>query len=224
LAHEQLALQWAGQQWVLRADRSLHWPDQQALLVADVHLGKAASFRRLGVPVPTGPSGRTLQRLFAALQATRARRLIVLGDLVHSARALTPTLHASVMQARAALPDVVWELVQGNHDSASGRLPTAWGLLEHGAALHLGGIRLCHDPAQAASTTPMPALAGHVHPCVHLGRGVDRLRLPCFHFNAERGLLPAFGEFTGMHAVACGPGDQAFVTTGEEVRALHLSR
>ena len=45
-------------------------------------------------------------------------------------------------------------------------------------------------------------LAGHLHPCVVLGgRAHQRLRLPCFHFGAQVGVLPAFGAFTGMHAL-----------------------
>jgi metallophosphoesterase superfamily enzyme len=45
-------------------------------------------------------------------------------------------------------------------------------------------------------------LAGHLHPGVVLGgRAHDRLRLPCFHFGPRSGVLPAFGEFTGMHVV-----------------------
>jgi hypothetical protein len=33
-------------------------------------------------------------------------------------------------------------------------------------------------------------------------------------------VLPAFGEFTGMHALRPGPDDRVFVVTGEAVRPL----
>ena len=39
-------------------------------LVADAHIGKAQSFRRLGVPVPGGTTAATLQRLSRAVAAT----------------------------------------------------------------------------------------------------------------------------------------------------------
>ncbi|HEX6019288.1 MAG TPA: DEAD/DEAH box helicase, partial [Burkholderiaceae bacterium] len=74
-----------GASLVLLAERAAYLPAQRALLVADVHVGKAASFRGLGVPVPGGTTGGTLARLSTALAASGATRLIVLGDFVHSA-------------------------------------------------------------------------------------------------------------------------------------------
>ena len=65
------------------------------------------------------------------------------------------------------------------------------------------------------------ALAGHVHPGVVLaGRGGDRLRLPCFHFGARVGVLPAFGTFTGMHPIKRDPGDRVFVVADNAVPEL----
>jgi hypothetical protein len=46
------------------------------------------------------------------------------------------------------------------------------------------------------------------------------LRLPCFHFGAEVGVLPAFGAFTGMHVMPRAPDDRVFVVAGDAVRAL----
>ncbi len=43
--------------------RALALPDAGVLLVADAHLGKAVSFRRLGVPVPEATTQGTLARL-----------------------------------------------------------------------------------------------------------------------------------------------------------------
>ena len=63
-------------------------------------------------------------------------------------------------------------------------------------------------------------LAGHWHPCIRVGRGFDRLRLPCFWFGAQVGVLPAFGSFTGMHPIAHQPGDQVFAIAGDAVRAV----
>ena len=52
------------------------------------------------------------------------------------------------------------------------------------------------------------------------GRAHDRLRLACFHFGAEVGVLPAFGSFTGMHAVRRKPGDRVFAVAEGGVVAL----
>jgi uncharacterized protein len=63
-------------------------------------------------------------------------------------------------------------------------------------------------------------LAGHLHPCITVGRGIDRLRLPCFHFGANVGVLPAFGVFTGMHPIDRAPGDRVFVVADNAVHEL----
>ena len=59
-----------------------------------------------------------------------------------------------------------------------------------------------------------------MHPCIHVGRGIDRLRLPCFHLGTAVGVLPAFGAFTGMHAIVRGADDRVFVVADNAVHAL----
>jgi metallophosphoesterase superfamily enzyme len=52
------------------------------------------------------------------------------------------------------------------------------------------------------------------------GRARERLRLPCFHFGAGVGVLPAFGAFTGMHAVRRAAGDRVFAIASDSVREV----
>jgi uncharacterized protein len=42
----------AGEDVLLLPERALFWPRACALVVADVHWGKAASFRAAGIPIP----------------------------------------------------------------------------------------------------------------------------------------------------------------------------
>jgi metallophosphoesterase superfamily enzyme len=41
--------------------------------------------------------------------------------------------------------------------------------------------------------------------------------LPCFHHRGSSLVLPAFGEFTGTHAVSPAPGDGVYALTGNDV-------
>ena len=66
-------------------------------------------------------------------------------------------------------------------------------------------------------------LAGHLHPCVSVGRGWDRLRLPCFWFGDAVGVLPAFGAFTGMHPVRSGAEDRLFAVADNVVAAMPVA-
>ena len=205
--------------------RALHLPELAMLLVADAHIGKAMSFRRLGVPVPGGTTAETLARLEAAITATAARHVVFLGDLLHSARGRAAATLAEVAAFRVRHAALRWTLVRGNHDSHAGDPPADWdvecidGPLRLGGAEGAGGLALTHhpDPVDGAYV-----LAGHVHPAAVLGgRARDSLRLPCFHFGARVGVLPAFGAFTGMHVLPRRPGDRVFVVAGDEVRALN---
>src|SRR5512140_483642 len=74
----------------LLAQRALFWPRERALFVADVHLGKAASFRAGGVPVPRGSTASDLERLSVLVARTGAQRLAVLGDFLHAAAGRVP--------------------------------------------------------------------------------------------------------------------------------------
>jgi len=203
----------------LLAQRALFVPEHGLLLVADAHIGKAVSFRKLGVPVPGGTTGETLARLDAAIEASGARHVVFLGDLLHSARGRAATTVAAVAAWRERHAALELTLVRGNHDSHAGDPPPAWGVRCIDGPLRVAELALAHhpDPLDGAYV-----LAGHIHPAaVVWGRRTrDSLRLPCFHFGEHVGVLPAFGAFTGMHVLPRGPGDRVYVIAEETVRAL----
>jgi uncharacterized protein len=207
-----------GQALMLLPERAAFLPESHTLLVADAHVGKAVSFRRLGVPVPHGTTNEMLAVLTALIDRHAVRRIVFLGDFLHSARSHAPGTMAAVSQWRAAHPALELVLVRGNHDDHAGDPPAALRFKVVDEPLALGGLALCHHPDTAAAGY---VLAGHVHPCVRLaGRANDRLRLPCFWFGERAGVLPAFGEFTGMHTVRPAPGDRVFVVAGPGVAEL----
>lgn len=193
-------------------------PDLGLLLVADAHLGKAVSFRRLGVPVPAGTTLAALGRLDALLAETGAHEVVFLGDLLHSVRALAPGTLAEVLAWRERHPALRLTLVRGNHDAHAGDPPPALRVHCVDGPLRRGPWALVHEPQAVDSAY---ALAGHVHPGVRLaGRARQQLRLPCFHFGPQCGVLPAFGEFTGLHVLPRGPGDAVYAVADDRVQAL----
>ena len=92
----------AGERIVLHASGAVFLPAQSTVLVADAHFGKAVSFRRLGVPVPSGTTTETLRELGALIQETGAKRIVFLGDFLHSARAHAPSTLAALAVWREA--------------------------------------------------------------------------------------------------------------------------
>ncbi len=213
----------AGHSVLLHASGALYLPALQTLLVADLHVGKAQTFRRLGVPVPHGTTAATLGRLTDVLRDTGAQRLVLLGDFLHAAAGRSAATMAALQTWRAAHAAVAITLVRGNHDRHAGDPPAAWGIETVNEPLRVGGLALCHHPRPVAGAY---VLAGHWHPCVSVGwRAVGgRLRLPCFWFGAEGGngvgILPAFGSFTGMHPIERLAGDRVFAVAGTAIREI----
>jgi DNA ligase-associated metallophosphoesterase len=168
--------------------------------------------------VPGGTTAATLQRLSSALAATGAGRIVFLGDLLHAAPARAAPTRGAVARWRAAHRRLALTLVRGNHDDHAGDPPPEWEVECVDGPMALGELALAHQP------DPVPGryvLAGHVHPgAIVTGRAHDRLRLPSFHFGAQVGVLPAFGDFTGLHVLPRSAGDRVFVIAGDAVRAL----
>jgi uncharacterized protein len=205
----------AGENLVLLPERAVYWPSRNALFVADFHLGKAASFRRAGIPLPSGTTTENVERLDRAIARTGAVEVVFLGDFLHSKEGRAERTFERFAAWRTSRANVALTIVRGNHDRKAGDPPAAWGVrcIEAGEAL--GPFVLNHEPGASRGGY---ALAGHIHPAVRLtAAGEKPVRLPCFWFGARYGVLPAFGAFTGNADVLPKRGDQVFVIADEEV-------
>lgn len=205
----------AGEDLVLLAERAVYWPAKQTLFVADFHLGKAASFRRAGIALPSGTTAENVERLGRAIDKTGAKQVVFLGDFLHSAMGRTQSTFERFAAWREARKAVDLTIVRGNHDKKAGDPPEAWGVRCIEAGETLGPFILNHEPGASRGGY---ALAGHIHPAVRLSaEGEKSLRLPCFWFGSRFGVLPAFGAFTGNAEVLPRRGDQVFVIAEHEV-------
>ncbi|MDX1668020.1 MAG: ligase-associated DNA damage response endonuclease PdeM [Limnobacter sp.] len=170
-------------------------PDHQSLFVADVHLGKAQSFRKLGVPVPSGTTLGNLQRLTQAISRFSPRTIYFLGDLLHSRAAHNDVLLTALRQWRLQHESIRMVLIRGNHDDKAGDPPSDVAIEVVSEPHPLGDFALCHH---GRSVSQRVCLSGHIHPVAVLkGKGRLRFRLPCFTHKDSQIVLPAFGEFTG---------------------------
>ena len=221
--------------WLL-PQRAVWLPARRALLVADVHLGKAASFRALGVPVPGGTTRATLGRIDALVRALAPDALVVLGDLLHGPAVQQAAAVDALARWRAGHAAIDVVLVRGNHDDRAGDPPAACGIRAVDAPWRIGPLALCHAPDdRAASETGAAAgngareaaahvLCGHLHPVVRLRTRADALRLPCFWLRPDCTVLPAFGDFTGGALVTPGPRDTLVLTDGMRLHRLPPGR
>lgn len=212
----------AGVPLQLLPERAVFLPDTAALLVADVHLGKAETFQHHGIPIPAAVNTTTLERLERLCDRTQARRLIVLGDLFHARSGLVDTVIDGWLAFRQRT-GLQTDLIVGNHDRPLISTLRQLSVNCWTAQMTLGAVTLSHEPlCSADSSTHKLNICGHIHPCIRLGPRRDRLRLPCFHWQPRPGCLtlPAFGEFTGGHEVTLGAGQIAYAIAEDQIVAF----
>lgn len=184
----------------LLPEKAVYLPEQQALLVSDVHLGKSETFQHFGIPIPSQVNQATLERLQRAHARTQAQQLFVLGDLFHAQAGMVDEVIDSWLKFLAAT-QLDAHLILGNHDRALAEELSQFSLTCYTTPIELNGILLSHEPLPVSDGLN---ICGHVHPCVQLGDKGDRLRLPCFYWEAQlnRLTLPSFGDFTGGYTVS----------------------
>ena len=140
-------------------------------------------------------------------------QLVMLGDYVDYGA--DPVWVVDFAQAREAEGAV---LVRGNHDDRAGDPPPEAGIEVVEEPWLLGPFACCHHPQTHATHF---VLAGHLHPVCQLsGPARDALRLPCFVSEPGQAVLPAFGAFTGGHALPAAPGRCFHAIGGQRVWAV----
>jgi DNA ligase-associated metallophosphoesterase len=177
-----------------------------SLVIADIHLGKSATFRARGLPVPEGDTQLDLTRIRNLVHETHAKHLIIAGDLFHAPAGVTAEL-AEMLAAFINTLGTPLTLICGNHDAKLKQLPAGLTALSH---LDLEHIRVVHDPQDASPD--YLNIAGHWHPVARISDGKrTSLRLPCFLMRKKTLVLPSFGSFTGGAVIDPEDGDRLFV-------------
>jgi uncharacterized protein len=218
----EVAVHLAGEQMVLRGDRTVYWPGRNWLLLADLHVGKTESLRRDGVALPDGVLASDLARLTLAVRATGAERVLVLGDLVHDAHGLTARVVAQVAAWRSEIPAEV-ALVPGNHDQRVTALPTEWRVRVLEALVREGPFTFVHDAESGVRASSAGfTWHGHVHPVMALRGATDSMRLPCYVMRSTVGIVPAFSTLTGGTTISASVGDRAWVVADGQLLELPL--
>jgi uncharacterized protein len=212
-----LGIELAGERVLLLAQKALYWPHERMLVVADIHFGKAAAFRSLGVPVPRGTTTENLAQLDLLIDQYGARQILFLGDFLHSKAAHAKPTQDALLAWRQRRHDLLLTLVRGNHDRHAGDPADRLGITLVDEPYTQGPFSFCHHPDLAA---PGYVLAGHIHPVFVLATRFDALRLPCFVAGARRMILPSFGAFTGGYVITPEADDRIWVSSGESVHSV----
>lgn len=206
----------------LLAGRAAFWQERAALLVSDLHFGKAVSLRAAGYAVPPGSTAADLARLDELLESTGAQRLWITGDFLHSpCQGHRPTLD-KLAKWFAARPNLERLLVRGNHEERAGDPPESWGLEMVDEPHDVGPWCLGHYPR---TDLPKPSIAGHLHPGVALAdANGDKLKRPAFLLRRHGLVLPSFGALTGSHVYSGKPGERVFAVVDSTLHEMPRSQ
>jgi|LauGreDrversion4_2_1035121.scaffolds.fasta_scaffold475914_2 DNA ligase-associated metallophosphoesterase len=200
------------QKLVLSPERCLYWEDQQTLILSDMHIGKAAHFRKAGIAIPQQIFQEDLLRLFQQVHFFSPKRIIVTGDLFHSEANLE---HEWFSKWRSALAGVQLILVKGNHEILHNNLYEKLGIEVVERELIAAPFRFAHD-LNDDSDEQFFLFSGHTHPGIKIaGKAKQSFVFPCFYFTEAYCILPAFSKFTGKHLVEMKKGEKVFAIVGE---------
>lgn len=200
---------------LLLPQKAVFWKKEKSLLLADTHFGKVTHFRKAGIAIPGKAAYRNMLIMEDLIKKYQPEQVIFLGDLFHSEMNTEWLIFKKVLKNYS---EICFRLVQGNHDILHELSYSKFKL--HTDALQMGPFWLTHEPEDHDS---LFNLAGHIHPGVRLiGSGRQSLKFPCFYFGERAGILPAFGQFTGLHLLKPKKNsDKVFIVTGDEVLQMN---
>lgn len=206
---------------ILLKEKAIYSPEFGALFISDPHFGKAAHFRKGGIPIPEILHEEDLIRIKLLIERYTPSDIYFLGDLFHS------DLNGSwfaLEEFPGFFGDLNFHLVKGNHDILPDVCYRSSCWIIHDKPIFLGELVLSHEPLSEVPEGKFN-LCGHIHPGIALyGKGRQRLMLPCFFATPHQMVLPAFGRFTGLASMKCTKSDQAFVITDKNVIPIDLMK
>jgi len=174
------------------ADRAAVLPDADALVLADLHLGRDSTS---AVELPMGERADVLDRIATLLDEYEPATVVLAGDVLHSFATVPPDVPATVGGLEGMVHDAGADLrvLAGNHDTMLASL--VGGPVE--------GARRLSDGTVVVHGHDVPALAadryvvGHEHPAIV----IEGARRPCAldcddqYRGASVLVLPAFSRF-----------------------------
>jgi putative SbcD/Mre11-related phosphoesterase len=173
-------------------DRAVYLPDEDALVVADLHVGRDAASQ---LELPLGEREDLTRRLADLLAAFEPGELVVAGDLLHAFDRVPEGVEETVTALRRTVADAGAQLiaVEGNHDPMLASVTESLGA-EVCDEYRIGSTVVHHGHAEPEKDAdryivghdhPAIEIEGTRHPCLLYGpgtyRGADVLVLPAFN-------------------------------------------
>jgi putative SbcD/Mre11-related phosphoesterase len=174
---------------VVVADRALYLASPDALVLADLHVGRDEASN---VEFPLGERADLRERLVALLDRFDPATVVFAGDVLHAFAEVSERARETLVALAGAVRDRGASVVAlaGNHDTM---LDAAWGGPVPDEVRLDDGTLVCHGHAEPSGEAPRYAI-GHDHPALE----VEGERHPCLLYGtgvyrgADLFVLPAF--------------------------------
>ena len=195
------------------------WPKEQALFVADIHLGKRASRANRGLYLPEGSDTDDLASVKKICEEIEARSIFILGDLFQDSFSLNEESIQEFNKWIKSLGARV-HLILGNHDVKATRHLASLKLEILPSGSPLGPFWLSHEPDNAGDGFN---ICGHLHPGIRMKDAAGCAhKAKAFWWSKDKLVLPAFGTTTSMSSVETKPGDVLYVCAEDKISELKI--
>lgn len=197
--------------FTLTNQRAAFWKKEKALIFSDLHIGKAAHFRKNGIALASHIMKNDLERLSILIEYFQPKQFIIVGDLLHAGNNSDVD---EFCEWKNNYRDLEFKLIEGNHDKITKTLDKKLDLHFREEFLKVREISFVHD---FDKKNPAFQITGHIHPGYSLKSPIKNIKLPCFVKTENQLLLPAFSEFTGLDIKNIPKSGQFFVFTDSDI-------
>lgn len=201
-----------GESFYLLPEKAVYWKEKRTLIISDLHLGKAAHFRKSGIQVPESVHISDYIRIKNLLEKFNPKQTLILGDLFHSDFNNEWKRFSNWIQGQNKIHFL---LIMGNHDILPQELYRIANLQVYHESYDIQPFTFTHRLVKDRSCF---TICGHTHPAVKIyGSAKQSITLPCYYFTNLYGILPAFGNFTGYGRIKPTENDDIFVVLENSV-------
>ncbi len=200
-----------GQTFILLPQKAIFWLEQKALILGDLHFGKATHFRKNGIAIHNEVAAIDFQILENLLQETNPDTVYFIGDLFHSELNSELELLQTITSKYNTIKFV---LLKGNHDIIGNLVFEKAGIIVLDQ-IKIDKILLSHEPMESAE---LFNIHGHIHPGIILkGKAKQSLKFPCFYFTKNYVILPAFSSFSGLKIMENKKAEAIFIIANNKI-------
>jgi uncharacterized protein len=170
---------------LILVENAVFLPKERTLVISDLQLGMEQQMRDMGANVMYEQAMQMIGLLEALLDQTRAKRLVINGDLKHEFGHISRQERTDILRLLRNFKDKIEIIVvRGNHDTLTEILCNevnvpivdVWSeggfYAVHGHALP--------DEKDSGYVSAHTVIIGHVHPAIRLDDGVRNERYKCF--------------------------------------------